>query len=172
MIHNAAFAPVGAFVDRPLTDHLAAIDVNVRAPLVLVHTLAPQMLARGRGGVLLMSSLAGVRGTPRLATYSGTKAFARVFGEALWHELRGGGVDAVVCSAGAIRTPGYDARSTSNAPGTLDPEVVAERALESLGRGPGLVPGAINRVAATVLGRLLPGRWGVAAMARNTEDLS
>lgn len=171
-IHNAAFAPVGPFLERSLADHLTAVDVNIRAPLVLAHTLAPAMIARGAGGLLLMSSLAGVRGTPRLASYSGTKAFARAFGEALWHELREGGVDTLVCSAGAIRTPGYDAHATQEAPGTLGPDEVSERALAALGRGPNLVPGAVNRVAELILGRLLPSRWGVAAMSRNTRDLS
>ncbi|MFK7999075.1 MAG: SDR family NAD(P)-dependent oxidoreductase [Polyangiales bacterium] len=170
-IHNAAFAPVGAVLERELDDLLKAVDVNVRAPLTLVHALAPAMVARGRGGILLMSSLAGLQGSPRLATYAGTKAFNNIFGEALWHELRDGGVDVEVCCAGAIRTPGFAAASTKDAPGTLDAEVVAQRALDSMARGPVLVPGFVNRIASLFLG-LLPRRWAVAIMAKNTKDLS
>lgn len=171
-IHNAAFAPVGAVLERRLDELLSAVDVNVRAPLTLVHTLAPAMVNRGRGGILLMSSLAGFQGTPRLATYAGTKAFNNVFGEALWHELRESGVDVSVCCAGAIRTPGFVAASAKDAPGTLDAEVVVENALRSLGRGPVSVPGRINRAAGLILGRLFPRRWAVGIMARNTKELS
>lgn len=170
-IHNAAFAPVGAVLESELDELLKAVDVNVRAPLTLVHTLAPAMVARGRGGILLMSSLAGLQGSPRLATYAGTKAFNNIFGEALWHELRDAGVDVEVCCAGAIRTPGFAAASAKDAPGTLDAEVVAMRALDSLGQGPVLVPGMVNRAANLFLG-MLPRRWAVAIMAKNTKDLS
>lgn len=171
-IHNAAFAPVGRVLERELSDLLAAVDVNVRAPLTLVHTLAPAMVKRGRGGILLMSSLAGFQGTPRLATYAGTKAFNNVFGESLWHELRASGVDVEVCCAGAIRTPGFAAAAAKDPPGTLDAAVVAKHALDSLGRGPASIPGWINRLAGLLLGRLLPRRIAVDIMGKNTQDLS
>ncbi|MFT5359237.1 MAG: short-subunit dehydrogenase, partial [Polyangiales bacterium] len=171
-IHNAAYAPVGAVLERGLDELHKAVDVNVRAPLTLVHTLAPAMVERGRGGILLMSSLAGFQGTPRLATYAGTKAFNNVFGEALWHELREKGVDVEVCCAGAIRTPGFAAASARDAPGTLDAEVVVTHALDSLARGPLSIPGRINQMASLMLGRVLPRRWAVDIMGRNTKDLS
>jgi short-subunit dehydrogenase len=171
-VYNAAFAPVGALVERPLADLTRVVDVSVRAPLVFAHTLAPAMVARGRGGLVLMSSLAGYQGSPRIATYAGAKAFNIIFGESLWAELRPHGVDVVVSAAGAIRTPGYAAAASGDAPGTLDARVVAERTLEALGNGPIVSPGATNRLARFVMGRLLPRRAQIAIMARSTEDLS
>ena len=106
-VYNAAYAPVGDLVSRSVDDLLRVVDVNVRGPLVFARTLAPKMVARGRGGIVLMSSLAGYQGAPRIATYAASKAFNIVLGESLWRELRPHGVDVVVCSAGAIRTPGY-----------------------------------------------------------------
>jgi hypothetical protein len=171
-VYNAAFAPVGALVERPLEDLTRVVDVSVRGPLVFARTLTPALVARGRGGLVLMSSLAGYQGSPRIAAYAGAKAFNIVFGESLWRELRPQGVDVVVSAAGAVRTPGYTAAATGDAPGTLDARVVAERTLDALGRGPVVTPGATNRIARFVMGRLLPRRMQIAIMARSTEGLS
>src|SRR4051812_34121056 len=54
-IYNAAHAPVGDFVTRSIDELLHVVDVNVRGPLVFARTLAPKMVARGRGGIVLMS---------------------------------------------------------------------------------------------------------------------
>jgi uncharacterized protein len=171
-VYNAAYAPVGDLVSRSVDDLLRVVDVNVRGPLVFARTLAPRMVARGRGGVVLMSSLAGYQGAPRIATYAASKAFNIVLGEGLWHELRAYGVDVVVSSAGAIRTPGYAMTAQKDAPGTLDAAVVANATLDALGRGPLVVPGAINRVARLVLGRVLPRRTAIDIFARSTKDLT
>ena len=171
-VYNAAYAPVGDFVSRPVDDLLHVADVNVRGPLIFARTLAPKMVARGRGGIVLMSSLAGYQGAPRIATYAASKAFNIVLGESLWSELRPLGVDVVVSTAGAIRTPGYAMAATKDAPGTLDADVVANTALEALGRGPVVVPGAVNRFARFVLGRLLPRKTAIDIFASSTKELS
>ena len=146
--------------------------MNIRGPLIFARTLAPKLVARGHGGIVLMSSLAGYQGAPRIATYAASKAFNIVLGEGLWRELKPHGVDVVVASAGAIRTPGYAKTATKDAPGTLDAGVVAEMALDALGRGPVVVPGAVNRIARFVLGRILPRRTAIDVFARSTKDLS
>jgi short-subunit dehydrogenase len=172
VVYNAAYAPVGEFARRPLDDLLYAVDVNVRAPLILARTIAPKMVARGGGGIVLMSSLAGFQGAPRIATYVATKAFNTVLGEGLWSELRPHGVDVVVSCAGAVRTPGYAATAKGDAPGILDASVVVEQTLIALGRGPLVVPGAVNRLARFVSARLLPRRTAIAMIARSTRELS
>lgn len=171
-IYNAAFAPIGAFASRPLDALLRVVDVNVRGPVVFARAVVPPMVARGRGAVVLVSSLAGLQGSPRIATYAASKAFNTVLAEGLWGELRGSGVDVLGCCAGAVRTPGYGAASESGeAPGTLDPEIVAERTLAALGRGPRFVPGAVNKLASLVVGRWLPRGTAVSIMARSTASL-
>ena len=171
-VYNAAYAPVGDLLSRPVDDLLRVVEVNVRGPLVFARTLAPQMAARGRGGIVLMSSLAGYQGAPRIATYAASKAFNIVLGEGLWRELRPHGVDVVVSSAGAVRTPGYAKTAAKDAPGTLDADVVANTTLDALGRGPIVVPGAVNRLARFVLGRILPRRTAIDVFARSTKELS
>jgi short-subunit dehydrogenase len=171
-IYNAAYAPIGDVLDRSADELLRVVDVNVRGPLVLARTLAPRMAERGRGGIVLMSSMAGFQGAPRIATYAASKAFTTVFGESLWSELRPRGVDVLVSCAGAIRTPGYAKSASGDAPGTLDASAVAEQTLAALGHGPTVVPGVTNQLARFVLGRVLPRRAAIALMARSTKELA
>jgi short-subunit dehydrogenase len=172
-IYNAAFAPTGDVHTRAVSDLGRVVDVNVRGPLVFARTLAPAMVERGRGGLVLMSSLAGFQGAPNIAAYAASKAFNIVLAESLWSELSPHGVDVVGCAAGAVRTPGYAAAASgADAPGTLDAAQVAEAALAGLGHGPLVVPGTVNRIARFVLGRLLPRRAAIAIMAQSTRSLS
>ena len=172
LVYNAAHAPVGDFSAVDAASLERVVDVNVRGPVLLARAVLPGMAARGRGGIVLMSSLAGNQGTARIAAYAASKAFNRVLAEGLWQELKPRGVDVVVCSAGAVRTPGYAGTAGSDAPGTLDADTVAERTLDALGRGPLVIPGIVNRLAAVLLGRLLPRRAAIRIMAGTTRRLS
>ena len=60
---------------------------------MLVHELGARMAERGRGGIIVMSSLAAETGAANVALYSATKAFDLVLAEGLWYELRDRGVD-------------------------------------------------------------------------------
>ena len=170
-VYNAAFAPVGEFAARPLDDLIRVVDVNVRGPLVFARTLAPVLIARGSGGIVLMSSLAGLQGATRIAAYAASKSFNTILGEGLWRELRPHGVDVVVACAGGIRTPAYAAAASREAMGTLDADVIAEATLAALGRGPVVVPGAVNKLARFVLSRMLSRRAAIATFARSTKEL-
>jgi short-subunit dehydrogenase len=172
LVYNAAFAPRGEFAVMPVEQLDRVVQVNVRAPLTLVRTFLPAMMERGRGAVVLMSSLAGNQGSPYLAAYAASKAFNRELAESLWYEARSRGVDVVACCAGAVRTPGYLATSPEDAPGTLDPAQVAETTLKALGKGPVVIPGAVNRVADFLMTRVLPRRFAIAMMATSTAALA
>ena len=172
LVYNAAFAPVGDFaaVDAASLERVA--DVNVRGPMLLARAVLPGMTARGTGGIVLMSSLAGNQGTARIAAYAASKAFNRVLAEGLWQELGPRGIDVAACCVGAVRTPGFAATAGRDAPGTLDAEQVAERTLDALGRGPIVVPGFVNRTANALMVRLLPRRTAIRIMAGTTRRLS
>jgi uncharacterized protein len=172
VVVNAAYSPIGRLIDQDPAQTQRALELNCRAPLVLAHRHLPAMAARGRGGLIIMSSLAGLQGTPSLATYAATKAFGGVLAEGLWAELRGTGVDVLACVAGAVATPGLDATMGRRAPGTLPPERVAEAALRALGRRPRTVPGALMRVSAALMTRLLPRRAAIALIAGGARDLT
>jgi short-subunit dehydrogenase len=171
LVYNAAASVIGPFVDRPLEAQLEVLEVNCRAPLLLAHALGGPMARRGRGGLLFMASLAGGQGNPWLASYAASKAFDIVLAEGLWGELRQRGVDVLAARAGATRTPGYAASGPRGRVPLMEPGEVAEQALAALGRGPTVVTGSLNKLAAFLLTRILPRRAAIALMGRATRRL-
>jgi short-subunit dehydrogenase len=174
LVYNAALSVIGPFLDHPLGRHRTELDVNCRRPLELCHRFGSAMRERGRGGLLLMSSLAGGQGSPYIANYGATKAWNRVFAEALWFELRGQGVDVLACCAGATRTPGYLADRGEERSGYVpeqEPEEVVAEALAALGRRPSMIPGRANRLASFFMQRLLPRRTAITVMGRASRTV-
>jgi short-subunit dehydrogenase len=97
------------------------------------------MVARNRGGVILMSSGAALGGGPGVAVYSATKAFDLTFAESLWTELRPRGVDVLAVVAPAMKTPSLQTlldKHDLKVPGLFEPEDVVRTALERLPHGP------------------------------------
>lgn len=173
LVYNAAYAPIGNFEHLEEEALLGILDVNVKGPLLMAKWLSSGMVARKKGGIVLMSSLAGFQGSPKIATYAASKAFNRIFAEGLWHEMKQHGVDVLACSAGAIRTPGYQqAQGNKEAPGTLDAQTVADQTLNALGKGPSIIPGWTNRLASFLMSRLLPRKTAISMMHQNTKNLS
>lgn len=175
LVCNAALSNIGAFLDRPIEDHLRALEVNCRSPLVLAHRFGREMRERRRGGIVLMSSMSGLQGTAWVAHYAATKAYNRILAEGLWDELRDAGVDVVACCAGATRTPGYLASNPAS-PGlvsapVMDAAPVVAETLARLGRAPSFVPGRVNRLASFLMQRLLPRRAAIATIGRTTRAM-
>jgi short-subunit dehydrogenase len=155
VVYNAAVSVQGMFFDSPLEQRLAELDVNCRGPLHFAHHFGKAMIARKKGGIILMSSLSGRQGTAFVSSYAATKAFNTVLAEGLWAELEERGVDVLACEAGATATPnfvkslGSDRKSAVE---PMEPEGVAQAALDALGTGPSVVPGMFNRLAMMSMG--------------------
>jgi uncharacterized protein len=172
VVYNAALSVAAPFMKTSLDDHLRMLDVNARGPLLAARVFGPPMAARGRGGIVLLSSLTAFWGSPWLATYGATKAFNLSLGEALAYELGDQGVDVVVSCAGATRTPSFVALMAGRrAPASMAPEAVVRETLGALPRRGAFVPGRGNRWAQRFLSRVLPRRTAIRVMAGHTKDL-
>jgi uncharacterized protein len=158
LVYNAAYSAVGAFLDRPVDDHLREVDTNMRTPLQVVATFGKRMLKSRRGGIILMSSLSAFQGTAYVSTYSATKAFSIILAEGLWEEWRRHGVDVLACIAGSTRTPNFIASQPQKTghfwDATSEPEVVVAEALSALGHQPTVIPGKVNRLSSFVMRHL------------------
>jgi len=173
LIYNAAYAPISYFEDLTEEDLSKIVDVNIKTPLMLSKLLSAKMIEKGRGGIVLMSSLAGTQGSPKIATYAASKAFNMILSEGLWHELKKYGIDVLASCAGAVRTPGYkNAQDEKDAPGTMDAEAVASNTINALGKGPITVPGLTNKMVRFLMGRILPRKLAISIMHKNTKNLS
>jgi short-subunit dehydrogenase len=149
LVANAAWSPVGPFVESELDSLLTALDINSRATVVFAHELGRAMATRGRGGIVIMSSLAAETGAAQVALYSATKAFNLVLAEGLWYELRDRGVDVIAIRPGSTRTLSW--QKTQPADGdvsdAMEPAAVVADALAMLGTTPSTPSGDANRQA-------------------------
>jgi short-subunit dehydrogenase len=151
LVNNAGLGAHGAFAEIPIDWQEGQIRLNVLAPVRLSHAALEGMLARGTGGILNVSSIAGRQPMPHVATYAATKAYLSSFSHALHEEVRRQGVTVTALLPGFTRTEFHDAAgmSRSAVPGLawMSAEVVARAGLEAVARGRAqCVPGLGYRV--------------------------
>lgn len=104
LINNAGFGGHGKFLDRDLAADLIMIDLNIRAVIALCHLVGNDMVARGSGKVLNVSSTAAYQPGPLQATYFATKAFVSTLSPALDFEWRPHGVTVTALEPGFVDT--------------------------------------------------------------------
>ncbi len=104
LVNNAGFGLLGSFAKLSFDKQLEMIQVNVAAPTALAGLYLPGMLARGRGGVLNVASLAAFQAGPEMAVYYATKAYLLSFSEALFEESRRQGVTVTALCPGPSPT--------------------------------------------------------------------
>lgn len=156
VVNNAGVGLKGDFVDHEPAELRRMIELNCQAPVALTRALAPRLVARGRGGVILVASTGGLQGLPGSAVYGATKGFDLLLGEALGPELRARGVDVLTLAPGGTDTEGP--RRTGVDPGRVRLMPVApvvRAALAGLGRRTLVIPGATNKLASLAI-RLVP----------------
>ncbi len=81
------------------------IDTNLLGAVNAVHAVVPQMVERGEGQIVAISSLAGFRGLPKSAAYSASKAGMTAFFESVRLDVKHKGVDVTIIQPGFIKTP-------------------------------------------------------------------
>ncbi len=171
LIYNAAFSPIKPFINYSSEEIDTFIEVNARTQLQLVHAFVKRLITDKKGGgILLMSSLAGLIGMQLVAPYAATKAFAWNLAEALNHELKPHNIDMMACLAGITDTPEYRKTNPNFGfikPAIMSPGDVAEGALKSLGKRARFIPGFSNRLNYFILTRLMP-RKMAASIANKT----
>lgn len=115
---------------EPWDEVEALLDVNLKAPMLIVQTVLPAMRTRGSGQIALISSLAGYFGLPLTPTYSATKAGLKAYGEALRGWLTYEGIRVNVVMPGYVKSPMCDAM-----PGPKPFLWSPERAAKTIRRG-------------------------------------
>ncbi|MET3963639.1 short-subunit dehydrogenase [Marmoricola sp. OAE513] len=127
------------FLDGDLDAFGQVITLNVTTPLTLVQHYGRAMRERGRGGIVLVGSMASYMGSTHHTVYGGAKAFSRIFAESLWLELREHGVDVLELVLGVTRTPAMERVGLDfEVPGmkVAEPLDVAREGLANLANGP------------------------------------
>jgi len=104
IVSDAGDMNLGEFLATSHDALLAELRVNTEAHLSLTHHFGQSLARRGAGGILLVSSVAGIQGVPYIANYSASKAYVLSLGEAVHHELSAHGVHVTVLVPGATAT--------------------------------------------------------------------
>jgi uncharacterized protein len=158
LINNAGFGVFQKFLETPLERQMAEIEVNVCAMVSLTHALAPGMVARKRGGVINISSIAGFQPVAGANIYAASKSFVLLFSEALAQELAGAGVRVLAVCPGPVATGFYADKTPDLAKNQMDdPQTVVEETLRAFDRGKRvLVPGKFSARLGAFVPRLLP----------------
>jgi len=161
VVNNAGFGLLGAAADLDRAEQLAMIDLNMRT-LTDLSLRFVESLARHRGGILNVASIAGFLPGPGMAVYHASKAYVLSFSEALHRELKPLGVRVSVLCPGPVSTEfqsragipeGYFPRFLARSAGR-----VAREGYEGLMQGRCvIVPGFPNRVL-NWLARIVPRR--------------
>ena len=104
LINNAGLGDSGPFLKSDPVRNNQMTLVNVTALTSLTRHLLPQMISRGHGAILNVSSSAGFLPIPGFAVYAASKAYVTSFSEALRAELRGTGVSVCALCPGPVVT--------------------------------------------------------------------
>jgi short-subunit dehydrogenase len=145
LVNNAGIGMRGRFWETPLADQERMFHLNCTAVLRLSHAALGAMMPRGRGDIIVVSSVSGFAPSVR-GSYGASKAWATAFAESLSGQLAGTGVHASAVAPGFVRTEfhGRAGLDMSKLPGFLwlDAETVAATALRDHRAGKVLsVPG-------------------------------
>jgi len=156
LVSNAGGGRPGEMLGEDLGELHRRLTLNATTHLDLAYAFAQRFVARGRGGILLVSALGAIHGLPNMAHESAAKAYVLNLGEALHHELGRAGVRVTVMLPGNVNTPIIDAFGIDRAAMPIRPMPVDRAVRETIAaflRGkPTYIPGRSMRL----MTRLLP----------------
>jgi len=164
LVNCAGVLEHGSFVDLPGSSHQGLIDLNVSGLTSMLTQFIPPMVARGKGRILNVASIAAFQPVPSLATYAASKAYVLSLSESLAEELTGTGVSITALCPGITATNmlknAQQKSSGLKIPAFVvgDVEDVAAQGYRACLKGDVIcVPGTVN-LAATLTGRATP-KW-------------
>ena len=137
LVANAALPASGVFTELGQADIDRMLEVNLRAPIALTRGIAPAMINRGHGHIVLISSLSGKVASPASAIYSASKFGLRGFALGIREDLAPHGIGVSVVLPGFISEAGMFADAGVQLPrrvGTRSPEDVAAAVIRAVER--------------------------------------
>jgi short-subunit dehydrogenase len=165
LINNAGFGTNSSFSEEDPRIQEEMVQVHIICSMRLIHAVLPNMIKRGSGAIINVSSEGAFLSIPKNATYSGTKAFLRAFTESLHLELMGTGIKVQVLCPGLTRTDFHEkmgmAKERQVNKGLvrwMSPEEVVDISIKGLANNQIVcIPGWLTRFR-ILLPSILPGR--------------
>ena len=104
IVHNAGIAARDLAVDLPLEIDRKVMETNYFAPVALTKALIPSMLDRRAGTIVVVSSMTGKYGAPRMSAYAASKHALHGFFDSLRSEVRDRGIQVTIAIPGFVDT--------------------------------------------------------------------
>lgn len=113
LVVNANLHKIDNFNAMPVERKLKMIQMNILMPTLLCHHYGPEMTAKGKGGIMLVSAMDFLMGLEKDAVFQGSKAYVSIFAESLWMEYRRQGVHVASALMNAIEgSESYEAKTS------------------------------------------------------------
>jgi short-subunit dehydrogenase len=165
LVANAALPGSGPVLEYTIDEIDRALNVNLRAPMLLARALGRRLVDRGSGHLVFISSLSGKAASPGAGIYCATKFGMRGFALGLREDLIGTGVGVSLVYPGFIRGAGMFAESNTKLPpgvGTKTPEDVAKAVVTAIEKDRAEISVApVGLRAGVALSGFLPAKVGV-----------
>lgn len=165
LVNNAGNLIAGSFLKLDLKAVSRMQFLHITSPVELSYFYAQQMSAKGRGGIIFVSSIAGYQGTPYLANYSAAKAYLLSLGEALNIELKPQGIDVTVLCPGGTNTEMaqtleevFDLNKIPMMKMLMETSPTVAAGIKALGKKSTVVPGFMNKLMVKFMGKFFMSR--------------
>ncbi|MEM7379595.1 MAG: SDR family NAD(P)-dependent oxidoreductase [Bacteroidota bacterium] len=156
-VASAGYGTSGLFFQNEAAEEIRLLQVNCLALAMLTHYFSRSFAERGKGGIILLSSIVGFQGVPNAANYAASKAYVQSLGEGLYHELKPYGVSVLTAAPGPVKS-GFAKRADMEMGNAQNPEMIGIPILKALGKSPTVFPGRLTKTLLFGL-RTVP-RWG------------
>jgi short-subunit dehydrogenase len=172
LVSNAGFGMKGAHADNDPIRLQEMIALNCTANTLLTQAFIPGLTERGRGGIIITSSVEALMGFPYSAPYAASKAFSRSLAEGLWGELQPLGIDVLALCPGSTDTETHALQGidTSKLEGMMSPREVAQEAMDHIAEGPVYISGVHNREMFEAV-TAMPRREALLMMSENMKQV-
>lgn len=160
LINNAGIGSFGYFDEIDEKKDLELLNLNIKAPTMLIKKILPEMKKRKEGGILNIASTAAFVGGPKMSTYYSSKAYMLTLSEAIYEEGKEFNIKVSCLCPGPVKTNFQKeagiVKSEKAKKYLMDADIVAKQGYEGFKKNKAIiVPGFNNKV--MVIGtKLLP----------------
>lgn len=176
LVNNAGMGAYGLFIENDLERELDIIQLNICALVSLTKFVLRDMVSRGEGKILNVSSIAGKAPGPWQAVYHGTKAFVHSFNEAVNNEIKDTGVTLTSLLPGATDTDFFNKANMEQAKivqedDLADPAKVAKDGYEAMLAGKDMVVSGLKNKMQVALGNMVTDAKQTEMMGKQQEPV-
>jgi short-subunit dehydrogenase len=161
LINDAGQGQYGKFIETDIKRELDIIHLNISSVVILTKLFLKDMVQKGKGKILNLSSIASKMPGPYQAVYHGTKAFVQSFTEAIRNEVKETGVTVTALLPGATDTDFFNKAEMQDSKmvreGKLaNAEKVAKDGYEALMKGDDMIVSGLKNKMQVAMGNILP----------------